>query len=58
MLSCTVQTRVLWQRSPQANVLILEDQACGGTVEKDVAIAATGDGEAKGLLDVVEDELA
>jgi hypothetical protein len=58
MFSCTVEVGIVRQRSAQTDVLILEDQGCGGRVEEDIAAAATLDGKAEWLVDVVKDELA
>lgn len=58
MLARAIQAGIFWERCPQPNVLVLKDQGSCGCIKQDLAVAAARDGEAKGTLDVVEDELA
>lgn len=54
MLSQAVQARVGWQARAKSQVLILEDDGCGGGVEKDFTARTPDDGEAERVLLVLE----
>jgi hypothetical protein len=45
VLSQTVQVGVVWELGPQAEVLGLEDDACGRRIEEDFASLRANDGE-------------